>query len=144
MSSRPSSRNGFPVLLLVDDDPADRRMVERALEETGSDVRFLAVEDGEQALELLETVRPDLVLLDLNMPRVDGWELVRRLRADSRFRRLPVVALTTSRDEHDVRLSYDVGFDAYVVKPTSLADLRHVLETLQEYWFRVVESPPVG
>jgi CheY-like chemotaxis protein len=137
---------------MADDDAEDCLLVRDALRETGRpcDLRF--VRDGEELLDYLcrqgeyedpaAAPWPDLILLDLKMPRKDGHETLRELKADDRFRHIPVVALTTSTAGDDVESSYDAGVNAYVTKPTSFRDWIKMLDIFAKYWFEVVELPP--
>jgi CheY-like chemotaxis protein len=139
-------------ILMADDDAEDCFLVRDALLETGRvcDLRF--VRDGEELFDYLRhegeyvdgrnSPWPDLILLDLKMPRKDGRETIRDLKADPRYRRIPVIALTTSSAGDDVDYSYGVGANAYIAKPTTFRDLVDVLDALGKFWFDVVELPP--
>jgi CheY-like chemotaxis protein len=136
---------------MADDDAEDCLLVRDALREAGCrcDLRF--VRDGEELFDYLRGAgefagsqagpRPDLILLDLKMPRKDGRETLRELKADPRYRQIPVVALTTSAASDDVEYSYDAGVNAYITKPASFRELVELLGTLGKYWFEVVELP---
>lgn len=139
-------------ILMADDDVEDCLLVRDALGETGRpcDLRF--VRDGEELFDYLrhegeyvdgrESPWPDLILLDLKMPRKDGRETIRDLKSDPRYRRIPVIALTTSSAGDDVECSYNIGVNSYITKPTTFRDLVAVLDALANYWFNVVELPP--
>lgn len=141
-------------LLMADDDPDDRLLAAEALRESGlaNDLRF--VEDGEQLLDYLHrrgpwadpaaSPRPGLVLLDLNMPRMDGREALARMKADPALRRIPVVVLTTSRAEADVLRSYDLGANSFITKPVTFTGLVEAMRVLGRYWIEIVELPPEG
>ncbi len=86
--------------------------------------------------------RPGVILLDLNMPRKDGREALREIKADPDLRRIPVVVLTTSKAEEDILRTYDLGVNSFIVKPVTFADLVEVMRTLGRYWFEIVELPP--
>ena len=142
------------VILLVEDDPADRAIVGRAFQSSEVAAELRMVGDGQEALDYLyrlgryadpaDAPRPDLLLVDLNMPGVDGKELIRTLRADPRFHTVPIVALTTSNSERDVRETYALGANSYVVKPAGIDALRRVLDSMQAYWFETVQLPPAA
>lgn len=139
-------------ILMADDDADDRQLTKEALEEGRliNDVRF--VEHGEELLEYLrregryaapaEAPRPGLILLDLNMPRKDGRAVLEEIKKDPEFRTIPVVVLTTSKADEDVYKSYDLGVNSYIVKPVTFEALVDILQTLEKYWFEIVELPP--
>ena len=139
-------------ILMADDDADDRRLTQEAFEEGRliNDVRF--VENGEQLLDYLrrqgayappaDTPRPGLILLDLNMPRKDGRTVLKELKTDPELRQIPVVVLTTSKADEDIYKSYDLGVNSYIVKPVTFEALVDILQTLEKYWFEIVELPP--
>ena len=139
------------VILMADDDYEDRMMVKDAWEESRlcNDLRF--VEDGVQLMEYLErrgkytnpgdSPRPGLILLDLNMPKMDGREALREIKASPNLRLIPVVIMTTSSAEEDIIRSYDVGANSYITKPVSFEGLVQVVRQLETYWFNIVELP---
>lgn len=136
-------------ILLIEDDDDDVRLTTKAFEKDRICNRVHRVEDGIEAMAYLrreglftDAVRPDLILLDLNMPRKSGREVLREIKDDAEFRSIPVVVLTTSDDEKDVATSYDRQANSYVTKPVDLAKFREVLKTLKDYWFSVVRLPP--
>jgi CheY-like chemotaxis protein len=142
-----------PITILIADDDADDRMLARdALVESRlvNDVRF--VEDGEELMDYLtrqgryadpaNSPRPGLILLDLNMPRKDGREALREIKATPALRSIPVVALTTSKAEEDIYKTYDLGVSSFITKPVSFAGLVKVMRALGRYWFEIVELPP--
>jgi len=140
------------VILLAEDDRGDQELTRRALEasKVRNDLRI--VEDGEEALAYLfrrgkykdpaSSPRPDLVLLDLNLPRVDGREVLERVRADSKLRRLAVIVLTTSRREEDILRSYELGCNSFITKPGAMEPFIRTIQDLEEYWFQTVILPP--
>lgn len=144
------SRSAQPIeVLLIEDDDDDARLTERAFESAALTSRFHRAEDGIQALEFLRrkgayrnAPRPDLILLDLNMPRMSGREVLREIKADPQLLRIPIVVLTTSDDERDINFSYEQQANSYVTKPNDLHTLREVLKAVKEYWFGVVRLPP--
>lgn len=137
---------------MVDDDAEDCLLVRDALQEVGlpHDLRF--VRDGEEMLDYLHrreefvderhAPTPDLILLDLKMPRMDGREVLRALKFSGMFRRIPVVALTTSTAEDDIDAAYDLGVNSYVTKPVTFHGWVDIMRLLTRYWFEVVELPP--
>jgi two-component system, response regulator len=138
-------------LLLADDDPDDRLLAVQALKECriANDFRF--VEDGEELMDYLHRRNgfkdlqgkplPGLILLDLNMPRKDGREALKEMKADPMLRRIPIVVLTTSKAEEDILRSYDLGVNSYVTKPVTFKSLVELVKVLGQYWFEVVELP---
>ncbi len=143
--------HGQPMtIVLADDDPDDRALVREALEEAGLPVDLRTVGDGPELLQYLrregryvneEAPRPDLVLLDLNMPRMTGHEVLDAMRGDARLRAIPVIVLTTSSREDDVVRSYEAGGNSYITKPASFPGLVDVMRALDRYWFKVAEIP---
>ena len=139
-------------ILMADDDPDDRLLTADALKEARliNDIRF--VENGEELLDYLrrsgkfsapaDAPRPGLILLDLNMPRKDGRTVLKELKQDADLRTIPVVVLTTSKDDEDVYRSYDLGVNSYIVKPVTFEALVDILQTIEKYWFEIVELPP--
>jgi CheY-like chemotaxis protein len=139
-------------ILMADDDADDRRLTQEALEEGRliNEVRF--VENGEELMDYLhkrgkfappvETPRPGLILLDLNMPRKDGRAVLKEVKSDPDLRQIPVVVLTTSKADEDIYKSYDLGVNSYIVKPVTFEALVDILQTLEKYWFQIVELPP--
>jgi chemotaxis family two-component system response regulator Rcp1 len=138
-------------VLLAEDDPGDARLIRRAFETGRSTLELDWVEDGEQALQYLrqegpyaEAKRPDLLLLDLNMPKIDGLGVLNAVRTDPGLTDLPVVVLTTSRADEDVLASYRMHSNAYVSKPSRLDELISIVQSLEDFWFSVVILPNAG
>lgn len=139
-------------IVLADDDPDDRKLTEDAFTENRLANQFHCVEDGEELMDYLyrrgkfESLRqerlPGLILLDLNMPRKDGREALKEIKADPGLRRIPIVVLTTSKAEEDIIRSYDLGVNSYVTKPVTFKSLVELIKVLGLYWFEVVELPP--
>ncbi len=139
------------VVLLADDDEDDREFVQEAWEEgkLRNDLRFVC--DGEELMEYLQhrgryadpasAPRPGLILLDLNMPRMDGREALREIKADPKLKRIPVVVLTTSKAQEDIIRTYDLGVNSFIQKPVSFDRLVEVVRTLSAYWFEIVALP---
>jgi CheY-like chemotaxis protein len=145
--------NTVPLAVLcAEDDPDDRLLAELAHRESGAVNPLVFVADGEEALDYLrragrhanrtDTPQPGIVLLDLNMPGIDGRETLRIIRADPRLRRIPVVILTTSAADVDMALSYDAGANSYIVKPSAFGSLVQVFRVLCAYWFEVSSFAP--
>ena len=147
-----SSVHAKPITILIADDDADDRMLARdALAECrlANDVRFVC--DGEELMDYLhrrnqydkpgQAPLPGLILLDLKMPRKDGREALKEIKADPRFRRIPVVVLTTSKAEEDIYRTYDLGVNSFVTKPVSFDGLVQSMKTLTKYWIEIVELP---
>jgi CheY-like chemotaxis protein len=142
---------GRPIsILLVEDNPGDVRLTREALREgkVSNDLDLQVARDGVEALDLLarrgrfaDAARPDLILLDLNLPRKDGRELLAELKAHETFRRIPVVVLSTSRAEEDIRTSYDLHANCYIPKPVDLDRFIEVVKTIDDFWLGVVELP---
>ncbi len=140
------------VILLVEDDPGDQELTRRALEEGKVRNELFIVQDGEEALDYLYhrgkyqdanlSPRPDLILLDLNMPKLNGKQVLERIRMDPELRRLAVVILTTSRQEEDIIRTYDLGVNSYITKPVDFEQLTRLVHALEAYWFQVVVLPP--
>lgn len=141
-------------ILMADDDPDDRALTAEALKDARliNDIRF--VENGEDLLDYLHArgkyappaaaPRPGLILLDLNMPRKDGRTVLKELKQDPELKSIPVVVLTTSKDDEDIYRSYDLGVNSYVVKPVTFGAIVDTLQTLEKHWFQIVELPPNG
>jgi CheY-like chemotaxis protein len=136
-------------LLLVEDNPGDVELTREALEEARVRNRLSVVDDGVQALAFLrrtgryaDAPRPDLVLLDLNLPRKDGREVLAEIKADPELRRIPVVVLTTSEAERDVLAAYELHANAYIVKPVDLDQFLAVVRSVEGFWLTVVKFPP--
>ncbi|MBR7831188.1 response regulator [Actinospica sp. MGRD01-02] len=138
--------NDSPILL-AEDNPDDVLLTRRAFTKNGFDNPIIAVADGEACLQALlpehgPAVDPALVLLDINLPKVGGLEVLGRLRSDPRTRIVPVVILTTSREPRDVLEGYRLGANSYVCKPVSFTTFVTVVRTLATYWLRVNEPRP--
>ena len=147
------SHRTLPVTILVaDDDADDRQLVAEAFEEAKilNDLRF--VEDGVELLDYLHrrgkyaepdtSPRPGLILLDLNMPRMDGREALSLIKADRNLRSIRVIIMTTSKAEQDIVQSYDLMASSYITKPVRFESLVDVVKTIGKYWLEIVELPP--
>ena len=136
-------------ILLVEDDPGDVLMAREALADAKMLNNLHVVENGEQALEFLfqqgayaDAPRPGLIFLDLNLPRVDGREVLARIKTDETLRRIPVVVLTTSEAEEDILRSYDLHANAYVTKPVDFEQFVKVVRQVDDFYISVVRLPP--
>ena len=138
-------------ILLADDDADDRMMASDALEESRLANDLRCVEDGEELMDYLhrrgkyappnDAPRPGLILLDLNMPRKDGREALKEIKAQPELRSIPVVVLTTSQAEEDIYRTYDLGVNSFITKPVNFESLVALMKTLGKYWFEIVELP---
>ncbi len=137
-------------LLLADDDPDDRFMAQEALDECRIANTLDTVEDGEELLEYLRgegryaenpPPKPDIILLDLNMPRMDGREALEHIKSDPALRRIPVIVLTTSQAESDIVSTYDLGVNSFITKPVTFDALVETMKALGEYWIQIVKLP---
>ncbi|MET8354035.1 MULTISPECIES: response regulator [unclassified Micromonospora] len=138
-------------ILVVDDDPGDVLMIEEALADSDVDKVIDVVSDGEEAMEFLraegrhlEARRPDVILLDLNMPRMDGRQVLGAVKQDEDLRTIPIVVLTTSNADTDIVGSYTLQANAYVTKPIDLDDFNDVVRRIDEFFGRVVVLPKRG
>ena len=148
------SQNDGIHILLAEDDPDDRLLTRRAVAESRMTATLTTVEDGAELLRYLrgegeyrdngeeKASWPDLILLDLNMPRVDGREALREIKTDAELRRLPVVVLTTSEADRDILESYNLGVNAFVTKPVNFDDLADAMQALGAFWFDLATLPP--
>ena len=134
-------------ILLVEDNPGDVRLTQEALKEGKIQNNLHVVNDGIEALEFLKTkrndgIRPDLILLDLNLPKMDGWEVLRVIKQSPAFKRIPVVVLSTSSAEKDIIESYNRYANCYITKPVDLEQFLTLVKTIEQFWFSVVRLPP--
>lgn len=140
-------------ILLVDDDPDDRFLTEEALRESKLVHTVVSVEDGEELMDYLyrrgkysgdgsNCPKPAIILLDLNMPKKDGREALKEIKAHPLFRHIPIVILTTSKAEEDIFRSYELGVNSFITKPVSFDVLVDNMKTLIKYWFEIVDLPP--
>ena len=144
------SPNAVPVeILLVEDDPGDVMITREAIESSKVANRLSVVSNGEEALQFLrheepfaDAARPGLILLDLNLPRLDGREVLARIKSDPDLRRIPVVVLTTSSSDEDIVRSYDLHANAYVTKPVDFDQFMSVVRQIDEFFVSIVTLPP--
>lgn len=133
-------------ILLIEDNPGDVRLTQEALKEGKILNQITVVEDGVEAMGYLRKKdnqnRPDLIMLDLNLPRMNGREVLAAIKADDTLRRIPVVVLTTSDSEQDILDSYNLHANCYVTKPVDLEQFIHVVRSIEDFWLTVVKLPP--
>lgn len=138
-------------ILLADDDEDDCMLAREALVESRLSSELHVVKDGEELMDYLyhrgkyaspnSSPRPGLILLDLNMPKKDGREALKEIKADPELRQIPVIVLTTSKAEEDIYRTYDLGANSFIIKPMNFASLVEVMRTIGKYWFEIVELP---
>ncbi|MBN1523276.1 MAG: response regulator [Spirochaetales bacterium] len=141
------------VILVADDDADDRLLIKEAFEEARLLNPIHFVEDGEELFDYLKRRKkytdmrdkpmPGLLLLDLNMPKKNGFEALKEIKSDESLRQLPIVVFTTSKIEEDIYRSYNLGVNSFITKPVTFQSLVSVMETLAHYWFEIVELPGV-
>lgn len=145
-------RLGKPIeILLVEDNPGDVRLTMEALKENKVYNNLHVVNDGVEAIAFLrregahaDKPRPDLVLLDLNLPKMNGRDVLSEIKTDTQLRRIPVVVLTTSQDEEDISGAYDLHANCYVTKPVDLEKFIEVVRSIEDFWVTIVKLPPDG
>ena len=143
---------GRPVeILLVEDNPGDARLTKEALKEGKVLNTLHVVEDGEKAIAFLQregkykkSIHPDLILLDLNLPKKDGREVLAVIKVDEKLKRIPVVVLTTSKAEEDIIRSYNLNANCYITKPVDFEQFIKVVQSIENFWLTVVTLPPDG
>ena len=135
-------------ILLVEDNPGDARLAQEAIREAQMDNHLNWVMDGVEALTFLrkegnhtQAPRPDLILLDLNLPRKDGREVLAEIKQDQHLKRIPVIVLTTSEAEDDISRAYRLKANCYISKPPQLDQLVHIIKSIEDFWFRVARLP---
>ena len=136
-------------VLLVEDNPGDVRLTREALKDAKVRNNLYVVETGDEAIAFLrqegrfaQLPRPDLILLDLNLPRKNGREVLKEIKSDADLKRIPVVVLTSSDDEKDIVKSYDLGANCYVTKPVDLDQFMNVVKSIDSFWVTIVKLPP--
>jgi CheY-like chemotaxis protein len=141
--------NGKPIeILLVEDNPGDVRLTQKALAESKIYNKLHVAEDGEEAMEFLRmegrhagAVKPDMVLLDLNLPGLDGREVLRLIKSDEHLKRIPVIILTTSKAEEDILRTYGDYANCYVTKPLDITQFFDVVRSIEDFWLTIVKLP---
>jgi len=136
-------------ILLVEDNAGDIRLTREALKEAKVRNRLDAVMDGEEAMAFLRkrgeyarAAKPDVIMLDLNLPKKDGLEVLKEIKEDPNLRRIPVVVVTTSKAEKDIVKCYDLHANCYVTKPVDLAQFLEVVRSIEDFWLTIVKLPP--
>jgi CheY-like chemotaxis protein len=136
-------------ILLVEDNPGDVRLTREALKDAKVLNEVYVAQDGVEAMQFLHregkfsnTPTPDMILLDLNLPRKDGREVLAEIKQDSKLKRIPVVVLTTSKADEDIIRTYNLHANAYITKPVDLNRFIEIIHTLEEFWFSIVKLPP--
>jgi CheY-like chemotaxis protein len=135
-------------ILFVEDDPGDVDLIKEALEGSKIPVKWHVVENGVEAMAFLhkkdgyaDARGPDLILLDLNLPKKDGRQVLAEIKSDEKLKMIPVIVLTTSRTEEDIRMAYKLGANCYVPKPMGLEQFDGVVRSIEDFWFKVVRLP---
>lgn len=136
-------------ILLIEDNPADIRLTQEAFRDCKVANRLQVARDGLEAMRFLQAkesgkedgAMPDLILLDLNMPLMDGWEILTELKNDERLKTIPVIVLTTSETEQDVLRSYQLGANSYITKPVDLVQFIRVIHSIENFWLTMVKLP---
>jgi len=138
-------------ILLVEDNPGDARLAREALKESKIKNNLFWMKNGLEALEFLrkegeykDVPRPDLIFLDLNMPKMDGKQVLAEIKVDDSLRRIPVVILTVSKAEEDIVKSYNLHANCYVTKPLDLEQFIYVVKSIEDFWFSIVKLPSDG
>lgn len=147
-----NNNNMHPIeILLVEDSPSDVRLTLETLKDEKISNLIHVVSDGEEALAFLRregkysnAVRPDMILLDLNLPKVDGRQVLKEIKSDDKLKTIPVVVLTVSRSEEDILKSYKLHANCYITKPVDLVQFQKVAKSIQEFWLTIVKLPPNG
>jgi two-component system, chemotaxis family, response regulator Rcp1 len=137
-----------PRVLLVEDNPGDIRLTQEALKESTMEIMLDVVSDGEQALDFLmkrnkyaDAIRPNVVLLDLNLPKKNGIEVLKEVKAHESLKKIPVIVLTTSDADHDIAKAYSFHANCYILKPVDFDDFSKVIRLIEMYWFNTVQLP---
>ncbi len=139
------------IILLVEDNPDDVRLTRRALTKNNIANEMVVANDGVAAMDYLlnacapgqgSNTLPAMILLDLKLPKMDGLEVLRRIRADERLKRLPTIILTSSKEERDIQKSYDLGANSYIRKPVDFDQFVEAVRQLERYWLLLNETPP--
>ncbi len=136
-------------ILLIEDNPGDVRLTKEALKDAKVMNEVYVVQDGVEAMQFLtkkgsyeKMPMPDLILLDLNLPRKDGREVLAEIKQDPKLKHIPVVVLTTSKADEDIIRTYNLHANAYITKPVDLNQFIQIMHTLQDFWFSIVKLPP--
>src|SRR3712207_4221886 len=148
MATPPKRQSRRVEVLLVEDNPGDVRLTQEALKEGRVMVNLTVAADGVEAMEILnrkgeykEKPRPDLILLDLNLPKKNGREVLLEIKADAELRRIPVIVMTTSKAEQDVHRAYNLNANCYITKPVDLDEFLNVVRSIEDFWLTIVTLP---
>ncbi len=144
-----NANESLPIeILLIEDNPGDVRLTREILRDSRVRNSLIAVKDGEEAMNYLyrrspfeKALRPDLILLDLNLPRISGLEILGKIKSDNDLRAIPVVILTTSQAEKDIQAGYDAYANAYITKPVSLEQFSRIIQSIEGFWLEIVKLP---
>ena len=144
-----NEQNIHPRILLVEDNRGDIRLTQEALKESQLKIHLDVVTDGEQAVDFLmkrnqytEAVTPHIILLDLNLPKKNGLEVLKEVKAHETLKKIPVILLTTSDAEHDIAKAYNLHVNCYILKPVDFEDFSNVIKLIETYWFNTVQLSP--
>ena len=136
-------------VLLVEDNPGDVRLIKEAFKEGKVICTLNVVGDGVEVMEYMnqegpyaQSTRPDIIMLDLNLPRKDGREVLQELKSNEKFKRIPVMVLTTSSAEEDILKSYDLHANCYITKPVDLDQFMNLVKSIENFWLTIVKLPP--
>ncbi|MEH1851290.1 MAG: response regulator [Nostoc sp.] len=136
-------------VLLVEDNPGDVQLTRIALEDSQISIHLNVVEDGVEAMAFLrkqekyaKVIHPDIILLDLNLPRKDGREVLAEIKGDENLKRIPVVVLTTSQAEEDILKAYNLSANCYITKPVDFDQFVKIIQSIENFWFAIVKLPP--
>jgi two-component system, chemotaxis family, response regulator Rcp1 len=147
----PNRALGTIKILIVEDNPGDARLIREAFNEGKILNTSYVVKDGVEAMDFLHkheefsnAPRPDLILLDLNLPKKDGREVLFEIKNDKKLKNIPVIILTTSQAEEDITKSYDLHANCYIIKPLDFGQFIKMIQSLEEFWFSIVKLPPVN
>ena len=145
------SRKSIEMLLLVEDNPGDVRLTKEALADGKIVNRIFAVGDGQEAMDFLhktgkyaKAARPDIILLDLNLPKKDGREVLQEVKSDLKLKNIPIIVLTTSQAEQDIAIAYERHANCFVTKPVDFEQFISVVRSMENFWFSIVKLPPRG
>ena len=148
MAPLPKRHSRRVEVLLVEDNPGDVRLTQEALKDGRVMVNLTVAADGVEAMEVLKrrgihasTPRPDLILLDLNLPRKNGREVLEEIKADDELKRIPVIVMTTSKAEQDIHKAYNLNANCYVAKPVDLDEFLNVVRSIEDFWLTIVTLP---
>ncbi len=144
-----STNNRTIEILLVEDNPGDANLTRIALADREVNVNLSVVTDGVEAMDFLhrqgeyqQAIHPDLILLDWNLPRKNGREVLIEIKADQRLQRIPIVVLTTSASEADILKAYDLHANCYITKPVDFNEFVQIVQSIEQFWFTIVKLPP--